>query len=129
MDTRAPTAFLVDDEADVRMLLSLSLQRSGFEVVGEAIDTCDGLRRWHRLARRPDIVLMDLQLPGGEDGIDGARRIRKHDPAQPVVLVTCATITEDLRRRATDAGIRAILPKTRMSALAGELRALLQPVG
>jgi DNA-binding NarL/FixJ family response regulator len=58
----------------------------------------------------PDVVLLDLNLPG-EDGIAVAGRIRKSHPEVRVVIFTAGAVPEDIRR-ARAAGVDGILLKT-----------------
>ena len=77
---------LVDDAADVRMLLQVLLELDGFEVTATA-DGPSGLAAVREL--RPDVVLLDVQLPG-MDGTEVLHLLRT-DPATgrlPVVLLT-----------------------------------------
>lgn len=84
----ARTVVLVDDAADVRMLLQLLLELEGFAVTA----TADGPSALAAVAAaRPDVVLLDVQLPG-MDGTQVLRRLRD-EPATaglPVVLLTGA---------------------------------------
>lgn len=87
---------LVDDAADVRMLLQVLLELEGFTVTAAA-DGPAGLAAVR--AARPDVVLLDVQLPG-MDGTEVLRHLRD-DPATaglPVVLLTGAPAqdTEEL---------------------------------
>jgi two-component system cell cycle response regulator DivK len=77
---------LVEDVEDNRALARLLLESAGFEVV-EAVTGLEGLA----LARstRPDIVLMDLSLPG-IDGFEATRRLRA-DPETAGLLVVAVT--------------------------------------
>ncbi len=77
---------VVDDEADVRLLLSRVLKDSGYEV-----DTaCDGGEALAKLAEsRPDLVLLDLMMPG-VDGWGVLGELQKESSPPPVVLVTAS---------------------------------------
>jgi two-component system alkaline phosphatase synthesis response regulator PhoP len=79
---------LVDDAADVRMLLQLLLELEGFTVTATA-DGPAGLAAVR--AEQPDVVLLDVQLPG-MDGTEVLRRLRADPPTArlPVVLLTGA---------------------------------------
>ena len=79
---------LVDDAADVRMLLQLLLELEGFAVT-TAGDGPTGLAAVR--AERPDVVLLDVQLPGME-GTEVLRQLRADPPTAtlPVVLLTGA---------------------------------------
>ena len=77
---------LVDDQALVRSGFSLILSvEDDFEVVGEAGDGATAIELTRTL--RPDIVLMDVQMPV-MDGIEATRRIVAEDLAKVLVLTT-----------------------------------------
>jgi DNA-binding NarL/FixJ family response regulator len=76
---------LVDDEALVREGLRLVLEAEpGLEVVGEAADGDAAVREARRL--QPDVVLMDVRMPGS-DGISATRRLAGEGRPGPRVLV------------------------------------------
>ncbi len=77
---------LVDDQTLVRDGLRLILELGGIEVVGEAGDGAEGAAIV--VDRAPDVVLMDLRMPG-TDGIEATRRIvASGSPTRVVVLTT-----------------------------------------
>lgn len=78
--------FIVDDHHIVRMgLMTIINDRSDMEVVGDASNSTDALREVERL--HPDVVLMDIRLPG-ESGIEATSRISKLFPNSKVVMLT-----------------------------------------
>lgn len=80
---------ICDDHAVFRRGLALVLEpEDGVEVVGEAADADDAVAAAARLL--PDVVLMDLRMPGG--GIEATRRIRA---AQPDTRVVALTVSDD----------------------------------
>jgi two-component system response regulator RegX3 len=87
-----PLVLVVDDEASYREALSAGLSREGFGVstVAGAGEAVRALRR-----ARPDIVLLDLMLPGDEPGIELCRRLRSIAPV-PVIVVTARTSEVDV---------------------------------
>ena len=77
---------LVDDHVVIRRALQgLLAGIPGYEVCGEAVDGIDAVRQAIRL--RPDIVAMDLSMPR-LDGIECARRIRKHLSNVAIIFLT-----------------------------------------
>jgi CheY-like chemotaxis protein len=86
MSDAGRTVVVVDDAADVRMLLQLLLELEGFAVTATA-DGPAGLAAVR--ATRPDVVLLDVQLPG-MDGTEVLRLLRADPPTAqlPVVLLT-----------------------------------------
>ncbi len=84
------TLLLVDDDPLLRRGLSYSLEHQGFQVetAGDADQALAQAR-----ARRPDLVLLDIGLPG-MDGLD-AMRIFQHDLRLPVILLTARRSSQD----------------------------------
>jgi CheY-like chemotaxis protein len=74
---------LVDDEESVCELFTLRLQRWGCEVAA-AKSGQEGVERYRHL--RPDLVLMDLRMPGGS-GFDAGRAILDWDPEALIILI------------------------------------------
>ncbi|RLJ68135.1 EAL domain-containing protein [Sulfurisoma sediminicola] len=86
MNAPVPTALIVDDDELMRMMLAAALAGLGLEV-HEAGDGETGLEAFNRL--RPDLVLLDLLMPG-IDGIETCRRLRRRPDARtvPIVMIT-----------------------------------------
>ncbi|MCK0113639.1 response regulator transcription factor [Ornithinimicrobium sp. F0845] len=99
---------VVDDQALVRSGLVLILnQDPGLEVCGEA---SDGAEAVHVVKReRPDIVLMDIRMPG-MDGIEATRRITAAEEPPPVVVLTTYDMDDNVVR-ALRAGATGFLLK------------------
>ncbi|MFF7266065.1 response regulator [Streptomyces sp. NPDC008159] len=122
---------LVDDHQVVRRGLRTFLEvQDDIEVVGEAADGAEGVARAEEL--RPDVVLMDVKMPG-MDGIDALRRLRELDNPARVLIVTSfteqRTVVPALRAGAAGYVYKDVDP----DALAGAIRSvhaghiLLQP--
>lgn len=78
---------LVDDHPIVRAgVRSLVADGAGVDVVAEAATGEDAVALARHL--RPDVVLCDLRLGEGIDGIETTRRLRELDPAPAVVILT-----------------------------------------
>ena len=94
---------VADDQAAVRDgLVALLSVTPGVEVVGEAADGAAAVAAAETL--RPDVVLMDLRMPG-VDGVEATRRIGESAPGVRVVVLTThaddASILKALRAGAT----------------------------
>ncbi len=96
MDPTKPTRILVvEDEAVVALDVEGRLRRLGYQVVGIADSYASALAQ--AAAVRPDLVLMDIALRDGADGIAAAERLRA-ELAVPVVFVTAFADAETLER-------------------------------
>ena len=80
-----PTVLIVDDHADFRQSARALLEAEGFNVVGEAFGGEQALAEVERL--RPEVVLLDVQLPG-EDGFAVAERLAAGGSGATVILIS-----------------------------------------
>jgi CheY-like chemotaxis protein len=114
---------VIDDEADVRWLLRLSLERIGHEVLLAE----DGLRGVAMAQRqKPDVIVLDLMMPV-MDGYGVLDALAKDDRTShvPVLVLTAKAIPSE-EERVTQAGARRFLEKPfDPNDLAGELERLL----
>jgi len=100
---------IVDDHPVVRQgTRVLLLDEPDVEVVGEAADGEEALQRAAELA--PDVVLMDLRMPG-MDGVEAIRRLAREAPAARVLLLTGSGI-DQRTFDALEAGALGYLSKT-----------------
>ncbi|GHF72508.1 response regulator [Streptomyces griseosporeus] len=106
----APVRILLcDDHAVVRAgLLALLGSAPGIEVVGEAGSGEEAIAMTRKL--RPDVVLMDLQLGEGIDGVETTRRLTAGHPAPYVLVLTTYDTDADITR-AIEAGATGYLLK------------------
>jgi len=113
---------LVDDHALFRDgLISLLSYHDDFTVVGEAEDAASAVLLAR--TRAPDLVLMDIELPG-EDGVSATRRLTRELPAVTVVLLTVRDDPQTLLE-AIKAGAQGYLVKNvRARELLEQLRGL-----
>ncbi len=85
MSSVRPTVLIVDDHADFRASARALLEAEGFNVVGEAAGGEQALAEVERL--RPQVVLLDVQLPG-EDGFAVAERLASGASDATVILIS-----------------------------------------
>jgi CheY-like chemotaxis protein len=98
----------VDDDAGIRRLVQLNLQRAGYRVT-TAVDGVDALEKIP--ADRPDLLILDVTMPR-MDGIELLRRV-KSDPETadiPVVLLTAKSQDADIQE-GSRSGADAYIPK------------------
>ena len=104
---------IVDDQPPFRDAAGLVFDLlDDFEVVGEATSAEEALSMVD--ARAPDLVLMDINLPG-MSGVEAARRLRDAHPGVVTVLVSTYE-AEDLPSGAASSGALAYVHKERLDA-------------
>lgn len=100
---------LADDHMVVRMgIASLLSFANGIEVIGEADNGLDAVKIAHEL--KPDVVLMDLQMPE-LNGVEATARIHADDPGAKILILTSFGTSAELKR-AMDAGASGALVKS-----------------
>ena len=102
---------LVDDSRAFRAILRVLLERAGVEVVGEAADGDAAVAQV--LALRPDVVTMDVRMPG-KDGLAAIEEIMRVAPT-PIVVVSAEAGPErqEISFRALELGAVEVLAKPR----------------
>ena len=99
---------IVEDQEDNRTILRDLLGKAGYNII-EAVNGEDGVAL--ALAKRPDLILMDIQLPV-MDGYEATRRIKANAElkATPVIAVTSYALSGD-EAKARAAGCDAYVAK------------------
>ena len=108
------TVLVVDDHDGFRSFARTYLAANGFQVVGEASDGETALVEIRRL--RPDIVLLDVQLPD-MDGFDVSRRLAA-GPDPPAVVLISSRDAADYGPGIALSGARGFLTKARLTGAA-----------
>ena len=91
-----PLVLVADDDPDILSLVTLRLERDGYEVIGAP----DGERAVEEaLERPPDLALIDVSMPK-LDGYEVTERLRQHEPtsATPIILLTARVQDSDVAR-------------------------------
>jgi two-component system, OmpR family, KDP operon response regulator KdpE len=123
LDSMTMKVLIVDDEQAIRDALGRKLEREGFEVVLSA-DGLEGLRAFH--AARPDIVVLDIVMPGEMNGLTVCRRIREVADT-PVMMLSAQAITESDIIEGLNAGADEYLIKpVRLNEFVARVRAMLR---
>ena len=106
---KVPTArvLVIDDDPQVVDILATCLRERGYGVLG-ALTGDDGLKDF--ILSRPDLVLLDIALPGGMDGMALLKRMRAINPTSRVVMVTGNTDPE-LARQVLELGALGYIDK------------------
>ena len=92
---KAKTVLVVDDESVVALDISERVKRLGYDVAAIASSGEEAIER--TAETRPDLVLMDIRMPGDIDGIEAAVQIRERFEV-PVVFVTAYADRDTLER-------------------------------
>ena len=117
-------ALIVEDEPLFAMSLTVDMQALGFDTCDVAATAQDAFL--HAMEDPPDIVLMDVNLEGGREGIEAARWLREVCDI-PVVFVTAYTDRDTVNRihqQVPDAPVIAKpLYRERLASVVAEVRA------
>jgi len=116
-------ALIVDDEQDIREALGRKLRREGFEVIVCA-NGLEGLKSFH--SERPDIVVLDIVMPGEMNGLTVSKRIREVADT-PIMMLSSQAITEQDVIDGLNAGADEYLIKPiRLNEFVARIQALLR---
>jgi two-component system OmpR family response regulator len=115
---------VVDDEANIRDLIEVALRFHGFTTVTAATGE-DALRTARR--ERPDLVLLDVMLPG-MDGFEVCRRLRADGDQVPVIFLTARDTPSDTVTGLTLGGDDYVTKPFSIEALIARVRAVLRRV-
>jgi DNA-binding NarL/FixJ family response regulator len=113
VETEPITVLVIDDHPLLRDGISFALQaRKDMRVVGEAEDGQEGLELFLKL--RPDVILVDLQMPR-MNGIDTILAMRRHDPKAKIIVLTTysgdAQVVRSLKAGASGYLLKGMLRK------------------
>src|SRR5688572_30166478 len=102
-----PSVLIIDDEPNIRRMVGALFGAEGYDV-RDASDGASGLRRAGET--EPDVVLLDLMMPGDFDGMATLERLREEIPDSPVVMMSGRAGLSDAVR-ATKLGAFTFLEK------------------
>src|SRR6188768_4366295 len=108
-DDNGMRILVVEDQDSIRRMIEALVQARGYKVTAassgaKAIDLA--------IVEPPDLVLLDLMMPGQYDGFEVCRRLRAEPATRaiPIIVIT-AMDDEGARARATEAGANAFYTK------------------
>ena len=114
---------LVDDSADLRLLVRLALEREAdFTIVAEAPDGDSGVAAV--AAHKPHLVLLDIAMPV-MDGLQALTLIREESPGSIVVMLSAFTGSSGAIDRALALGAHGYIEKGGVGEMIAELRGVL----
>ena len=100
MSENQKTLLIIDDEDDVCQIVKEKFENLGYKVL-TANEGAEGYRKTEE--GKPDCVLLDIRIPGGEDGLTYLRKLRsyRHDNIEeqtrirrtPVIMLTGSGVT------------------------------------
>jgi two-component system OmpR family response regulator len=113
---------VVDDEIYIRDLVSSALRIAGFDTLlaGDGPQAIDHITR-----SRPDLVVLDIGLPG-LDGFEVCRRLRAEGDATPIIFLTARDAPEERVRGFTGGGDDYVTKPFSLEELVGRVRAVLR---
>ena len=106
-----PTVLIVDDHEVFRTSARALLEAEGYDVVGESADGEGALRAVSEL--RPQVVLLDIQLPDVDGFVVASRLAEAFDPPAVVLISSRDAAAFGPRLRATPS--RGFIPKSELS--------------
>jgi len=119
------TLLIVDDEADIREMLAMSLEMAGYECL-----QAENAQQAHAMIidNRPDLVLLDWMMPG-TSGIELARRLKREELTKdlPIIMLT-AKSDEDNKIQGLDCADDYITKPFSPRELTARLKAVLRRI-
>jgi PAS domain S-box-containing protein len=132
--SRKGVVLVVDDDADIRLVMAEVLQLQGYTVL-QAADAPQALRLLHdmqnerrtdrRIGQRPDMLVTDIGLPNGMNGRQLADQVRVQWPQMPVLLVTGYAESTVMRNDTLPSQMELLIKPFAMNALVEKVDAML----
>lgn len=124
-DPTALTVLVVDDDDDMRELVTMKLELAGdIEVVAQAVDGPKAIEEFERLGAPPTprVVVLDNRMPG-MTGLDVAEQLIQRVPGQHIILFT-AFVDDVVLASARAIGVTEVVSKSDINRLPELVRSL-----
>ena len=108
MADQRPTLLVTDDDAEIRKVLRIVLEKSGYLVAtaGEGEEALEMM-----LQERPDLLLLDIMMPR-MDGLEVIRRMRESQQLRDTPVIAFTALTSQLiEKELFDLGVRGFMRK------------------
>ena len=99
---------IVDDIADVRLMLRCIIEKENYQIVGEAADGVEAVEQY--CEHLPDITIMDIDMPF-KDGVQAAREILAHRSDARIILCSGSIRNYDIGSLQLGASVNSIIRK------------------
>ncbi|MHA1228083.1 MAG: response regulator [Candidatus Hodarchaeales archaeon] len=95
MNRERKVVLVVDDELDTLELIQTILKHEGFEVWKAA----NGKEALELVEKKPDLILLDVRMPGGLSGIDVCRKLKNDEKFKhiPIIIFSAKILDNDIR--------------------------------
>jgi DNA-binding NarL/FixJ family response regulator len=123
--TPTPVVWLIEDHADSRRVLARVLNRSGSLLCPHAFPTCEEALAALVTNPPPDVVLLDIGLPG-MNGIEGIPRLKALAPATHIIILTVFDDQEKVFNAICAGASGYLLKNTDEDAIVGAVREVLE---
>jgi CheY-like chemotaxis protein len=101
LENKKKKILFIEDEADQIMMISLRLEKNGYEVIA-SMSGEEGVKMAER--EKPDLILVDVLMPG-IDGFEVCRRLRKNSATKNIPIIsTTAAGMDDIEHQCLSAG-------------------------
>ncbi|MFX0021253.1 MAG: response regulator [Candidatus Hermodarchaeota archaeon] len=79
--------FIVDDNLDILRLYSVHFELNGLNVVGQATNGIEAIKKLNDSIEKPDVIIMDYHMPG-INGIEASKRILQNDQTFKIIMIS-----------------------------------------
>lgn len=99
---------IVDDLPDIRLMLRLIIEMKSKEIVAEATNGAEAVRKY--LEHKPDITIMDIDMPV-KNGIDASREILAMNRNARIIICSGGVVNREIVVLLEDMGVTRIINK------------------